>query len=415
MNVESENRNVSLINYFFLAFLFIGLIAPWDSLYKAVFYVLLTPLLFWKLYRSPGQITGQDGIIHLSLILVAYVACSSFIVSDASFSEHLRHFRWAIETLLLIFAMQIVTPYWLERPAFYGRLFLAAVLTASSITLLIYIANGQYPERLEGYGFLDHSIVAPAVLAVLWAMGFTLLNAAHSLKRQDHTLILISLIVMGILCLLTMSRGPIISLLVYLVFIGSVFILILNKNQRVTVLLGIAVFSLLLWPITQLAELGSITDRMIGRGVSHRLDIWVATIKNPPASIIFGEGYATLFQDTPAGQAVMRQTGFEFWHPHNLLLSTYYFSGLVGAFLFLSLLILLFRRIITTQTSFREKALLLGLLILVISLNMTRGHLIIASPDPVWVLFWIPVLFLTVYSRHRSASVRYRRHSNGVP
>ncbi len=410
----NADRQAWYISAGMLTFLFVALVSPWDELYKTLFYVIIAPLVLLHFFSNHTSHAGSDRIMLWSCALIIYVVISSLMMSDAAMPQQLKQIRWAAETLILTGAMYIGVQQWLKQPRLHGRLFLIAVLVACTVTLISYAVRVDGIERLYGYGFLDHSIIGPAVLMVLWAMGLCLLMHEASMTLHDYGLALLSLVIIGAVTLMTMSRGPIISLLIYVAFIGTALYLNVPGRQRMAVLFGVLVFMLVLPSITFLGGPSSMIDSMFDRGASLRPDIWLATISHPPESLLLGEGYATLFIDTPAGRVASELIGEQIWHPHNLLLSVYYFSGLIGALLFVMILVQLTMRILRTHTDIRYKSLLLGLLGLIVMLNTTRGHTIVISPDPIWVLFWIPVVFLAVLSRQNRAAPRHhvRRQQN---
>ena len=408
-----EVSPVRLVNCGLLFFLFGAVLVPWDSLAKAIYYLVVVPGVVFAGIGGAYRAIARDRFIILSVLLIFYVVASSLIFGEGSVGGHLKQVRWGLESIFLVLALSLSVPLWVRSPRYYGRVFIAVVLAASAVSIFNYVSAGDFSQRLSGYGFLEHPIIGPSVLIVFWAIGASLFAVADRLHAWEYGLLVLTLAALATVCFFSMSRGPLLSLSA---FVAIIFVVALARSRGVSrILLFLSLAGGFLLFVSLLASLGggSAIDSMIARGDSYRLDIWFATFQNPPSPILFGEGAVTSFQDTPAGQSAYQKVGYPVWHPHNLFISTYFFSGIVGFVLLFLVLALAFFRIASSCVGRSVKLLMAAFLLLVVLLNASEGHRVVVSPDPIWALFWIPVVFLAIACRKSCLDV-VAEHSHEV-
>jgi O-antigen ligase len=119
-------------------------------------------------------------------------------------------------------------------------------------------------------------------------------------------------------------------------------------------------------------------------------------IQNPPESLWFGAGAASDFRGSVAGKLLFEQTGVAIKHPHNLFLSVLHYSGIVGACLFFFLLTWVLIRLLglSGDLGSRIRPFALGLYLLILLLNMSDAHMLVAPPSSEWLFFWLPFAYL---------------------
>ncbi|WP_158928684.1 O-antigen ligase [Acidisphaera sp. S103] len=173
---------------------------------------------------------------------------------------------------------------------------------------------------------------------------------------------------------LTGSRGPMLA-------IGGAHVLLLAMVRPR--LLAIAVVAVLV--VVGLVELlvpsveASVWHAFANRSASERLIIWRLSLKVIATSPWVGLG--------PTARPGRVNEGF----PHNLLLSTVFYAGLVGFAMFLSLLALVGR------TAWRRprgvgRLMRIALLAYPILAGMTDMSILIKGPAPMWYMVWLPLI-----------------------
>lgn len=387
------NRVKLLVSAFLLLFLATSLILPWSAFYRAFFFVGVIPVLLWAMFRCGVLRVVADPIIIASLSLVIFLTANTFMLGMGELDDKLQILRWALSTCFFIIGAYWASQRWVEDPLVSARLIMGLTLLGVLYTLLRYWLSDQYPGRISGDGFLGHPILGAAAVIALWAAGLVLYRLVCRLGKKDYLLIAIASISVFVFVVLSQSRGPVLSLMIFVILVAV--LLVFSYKSRIK--------SHLIWVMVILGSglafyflFDELVVRMIARGTSYRLEIWSAIIENPPVSVLFGGGSALDFQSTSAGLAIFEQIGSPIEHPHNLLLSVYMNAGLVGVAAFIGLMAFLLIRLlrITGRIERRVLPFALGLYCLIPMLNMTDGHRVIAPPSADWLFFWFPVSFL---------------------
>lgn len=200
-----------------------------------------------------------------------------------------------------------------------------------------------------------------------------------------------SSILLGVVLVLSQSRGPIISYSFFLFVLLGVATVTLDTRKRVIVIGAVASIALCLGV---LAISSPLLEQMVGRGVSYRLDIFLSVIQFPPSTPWVGIGSAADFTQSPAGANLQSELGLAIEHPHNLFLSTYYQSGIIVAAVFLALIVGLLLRIKASGFSRSVQVAALAWFATVLLLNTSDGASIVVRPSGEWMFFWFPFSFL---------------------
>ena len=129
-----------------------------------------------------------------------------------------------------------------------------------------------------------------------------------------------------------------------------------------------------------LAVPGAWWQGLLARGGSHRLEIWTQTL----AVLRQAPGWAAWVGLGPG--ATIGRPGEDF--PHNLLLSTAFYGGLIG----LGLLLALLGLVALAAWRGPERPLRLALLVLVLGVGMTDLSNLAKGPSPMWYVVWVPLV-----------------------
>jgi O-antigen ligase len=105
------------------------------------------------------------------------------------------------------------------------------------------------------------------------------------------------------------------------------------------------------------------------------------------------------------GRSAISTDSIPITHPHNILLSTLLYGGMLAGSLLLLLIVLVLRQ---GWQSWAMEQDLKPLLLTVFGLTylMTDGYRLISNPVPNWVYFWLPVIWAI------SRELRYQPHDD---
>ncbi len=388
--------HASVINVSLLAFFFLGMLVPWEDLYRFFFFAGVVPLTVWSFFKGEIPPAATSPVILLLLLLTAYLALNSFFVGDAAFRMAFRRFRWGITVFILAGALLIACRQWIRRPGFYGRLFLGAVIVSGTAMMIPYLMAGDFGDRIAGVGLLWHTIQASSILLVVWTMGFVMICMAKDLRHADLVLLLAAFAVVMAVIVLSQSRGPLMAAGVTMLLASVSLILWLPREKRFMAagVMGGAGLAAGLGLWSGRALLSGYMDALLTRGLSYRPEIWKAVIEHSSSHRLFGIGPATRLPDSPAGKVLLEDTGLVFAHTHNLFLEMFYAGGVIALLMLVAALVLLFCRLFFMHAPAGVRMACVCLLMVVLMVNFTDTVSPLSAPRPAWVLFWLPLVFL---------------------
>jgi len=374
--------------WIFLLFLGLAVLQPSDDLFRFVYFASIIPLTLYLCWRDrqAEQLLLGNLIPGLGLLLFLFIS----VMWSSHESESIgRYFRWFVETVIFFVAVAWCGYEVRREKLSFGRYLHLIVLVAAIASLSLYVYKGGYPARLEGIGLLSHPILGSSVLISLWALG-TLDSKRYTSSRLG--LLIGSGVAVLAFVYLSQSRGPLLSLCG---FILCLIVLLLIK-KRITRYWGIGLLVLLAGGVAAASET-QLFASMIERGDSYRLDIWSAIIEHWRGFWLTGVGIATPFPASEAGQAVREATGRTMAHPHNLLISMWFFAGVPGVLLFSGFVLHVLKKIWCGLAS-PWRGLGVAILLVTLALCFTDTYRLISSPRPIWVIFWLPLGFLLGWS-----------------
>ena len=310
-----------------------------------------------------------------------------------------------IASLLLSLAWSTnAEPVMIEKTLYYGLYVTGFVLIGSDILL----RNPGYNERF--FYWLGWVIIITGILSIWWFyqdhnFPGVRLRAIGQLQHSGFAAILYGFVglyhfmgtpyglstnawrrwlpgslaaCMGLaVIILAQSRGGLVALLVVLLLGG-----ILSRQKRFLVSLALIVFSILVMTFWWSGELLTMVNR--GGWDSYRLDIWRQALELIKQAPLFGHG---LLENT-----AISTSGIPITHPHNILLSTVLYGGMLSGGLLILLVGLVLKQGWLCWSAERD---IKPLLLTVFGLTylMTDGYRLISNPVPNWVYFWLPVIW----------------------
>ncbi len=342
------------------------LIAP-NPLWAMLFYLTLLPLTAARLYRDGHWPTDIGSLAGIALI----VWFTLTTVWDTSGGGHVL-WLWNGLCTLVFFTATLES----DRERLITTICCCALLNAMIAIAVFALGHGD-PSRMAGWAETRHPILGASIIgvAIVLAMG-RILGGGD--KRLPAAMIVAGLVFIA----LTGSRGPMLAIIITLA-------VLLAALRPLALIVPVIALGVLAWSSTGQA----IIARALERGWSNRLEIWQISLAKIAQHPVFGSGPATLL-DRP---------GEDF--PHNLFLSTWLYSGIVGLALLLALLVL------AARAAFRNpdratRWTLLALLLHVVLSGLTDLSQVTKGPGPMWYIVWLPIAL--ALSSHKTLT-RHKR------
>jgi len=276
----------------------------------------------------------------------------------------------------------IGTDILLRNPAYADRLFYWLgwlIIITGILSIWWFYQEHNFPmERLQAIGQLRHSGFAAILYGLVGLYHFMATPRLTSTNAWHRWLPGTLAACMGLaVIILTQSRGGLVALSVVLL-LGS----ILTRQKRFLVSLVLVALSLMVMVFLWSDELLTIVTR--GGWDSYRLDIWRQSLDLIKQAPLFGHGLLD--------NSVLTTDGELITHPHNILLSTLLYGGILSGSLLLLLCGLVLRQ---GWQSWSAKCDIKPLLLTVFAFTYltTDGYRLISNPVPNWVYFWLPVIW----------------------
>jgi len=364
----------------FLLFIAEFYFIPEDKWHSNLFRVgLLLPFLLvfpWSQIKS--RMAGSQ------TLMVAYLLIFSLLLSltwsmnpEPGMTEKMLYHGLYIAGFVMI-----GTDILLQNPGYNERLFYWLgwlIVITGILSIWWFYREHNFPmKRLQTIGQLRHSGFAAMLYGFVGLYHFMDIPNRTGTTSWRRWLPGVLAAVVGLLIiLLAQSRGGLVALLAVLL-LGS----LISKQKRFLSMLSVIVASLLAMSLLWSDELLIMVNR--GGWDSHRLVIWHQAIELIKQAPLFGHGLLA--------ETAISANGRSIAHPHNILLSTVVYGGMVSG----GLLLLLMGSVLRQgwqnwSTDHDIKPLLLT--VFGLSYLMTDGYRLISNPFPNWVYFWLPVIW----------------------
>ncbi|MDR5898923.1 O-antigen ligase family protein [Halomonas vilamensis] len=395
--------NIKLVNWLpllFAVWLLLSITMP-VSIYRAFFHVLIYPFTLYLVSHQYNRIIWKDAFIRIFITFCGYMAITTWLVGDDTLAGDIRAVRWSIEAALGMLAYWI----WMQSVVVYSRLWGRGLLflagAGACAGLLSSLADISVNARIGGLGMMgQHPIQGASISITLLAVGLFLTHAnQQAVNRNDIIFTFLSIIAVCTFVALSQSRAPQVTLLGYLIFFG---LLISYQYRRpATFYLIGGVFVAILLAIHGLIGFDLLYEQFKERGTSYRIEIWTAVFNHPPESLLLGHGAGLDFRLTDAAKIDLNDLGFEVYHPHNIWLGAFMDTGIIGVVMQAGLLVLPLIAILRNALRIENKLHLLVILGLFVLLTLTDEYTLLISPHPIWLIGWIPLVFVWSWCRYK--------------
>jgi len=380
--------------------LLLAVLTP-GEVYRAFFHALIYPLTIYLLVRKDKSAVWKDSFIRLFLLFCGYMAATTWLVSNGPADDDAQALRWGLEAALGMVAYFLWMRSVVNREREWGRWFLCLALVGSFAGLLSSFPEVLQGARIQGLGAMDHPIQGGSIATIFLATGlFLTFHERNTLSREGVILAIVSVVSVCTFVTMSQSRGPLISLAIYLLF----FVVFASYQHRrpttfyVLLLVAGGILGLIHW----LFGLGELFDQLVSRGTSYRFDIWDAYLTYLPESLLLGNGAGLDFGLTDAARLYLEPIGIDVAHPHSIWIGAFVDTGLIGVFMQAGLVILPAMAVIRSRLKMTNKLHLLAILGLFLLLTFSDEYTLLISLHPIWFFGWVPLVFVWVWSRYRT-------------
>lgn len=365
------------LHEFLLIVVGLGFLVSPEPLWSDIFYAGILPLFLYETAKGRGvpPLHTWPPVLGLGVALIAWFSVG-ILTHATGWHEAGSACFWLWNMLNTTVYVLVLTDALMTRPDFRERL-MQVLIAAATLNAVIAFARLPFHMqrewegsvlRMEGWAETKHQILGATI------MGAVLLMAqAEALRTGNRRYWLAGLTVLAFI-VLTGSRGPLLA-------VGAAS-LVLFGLQRPKVLLVPAAASVAMAGLAWLSPT-SLPARMIreqlGRGDSHRLRIWHEAWD--AIGQAFWVGHGPSYKLSVPGESF----------PHNLLLSTWLYAGVIGVALLGAYLACVLGNVLAPQNRARRP---LGLALVVHTLlsAMTDFGQVIKGPSPMWYMFWLTTL-----------------------
>lgn len=346
---------------------------PDRSLHHKLFYSLFSIPTLLALILRPGELKPilREPIVVLFALFAGYaIVTLMWSPSDSGTSSLVKR---PLHTLMLFLGTCLMLRHRIEavKPLLLGAALLALLASARDLGTFL-LTSTEQSNRLIGAGALDNPLLSSHLFGFFSVYWMCMLVSSKSLRTSS--LYLAAFTVMFCTVLATGSRTPLVAMT-----LAAAWIALLCWSRRSIVLLVSGA-------LVGVALLVFMPEMIIGRGDSHRFEIWHLSWNLFLQHPWLGHGY-----DAPMSLDV--GLGVAFSEPHNFALGVLYNVGVLGLLPWLGMLgVGLY-----SGWKHRTQPLLVlasALLLFGIGAGLTEGGGILSRPKEHWFLLWIPLALI---------------------
>lgn len=386
MNLDTINRLRTRIYHsawfplLFLLFVAEFFFIPEDKWHSNLFRVgLLLPFLLVFPWRQlAARLAGSLTLVIAYLLLAALMLSLAWSPANAADMTNKMLLHGLYIAGFILIGSDILT----RHPGYDARMFYWLgwlIIITGLLSIWWFFQDHSFPRaRLSAIGQLRHPGFAASLYGFVGLYHFMALPYASAARAWRRWLPGVLAVAMAALVVvLAQSRG---------IFLATLLVLLLGalitRERRYLVALGLVTITIIIAGYWWQDDLTNIVNR--GGWDSDRLEIWQQALMLIQQAPLFGHGLMLDTSITAGGKSI--------GHPHNILLSTALYGGLVAAGLLLLLIVLVLRqgwRYWYTEQDIKP----LLLTAFGVIYMMTDGYRLISNPFPNWVYFWLPVIW----------------------
>jgi O-antigen ligase len=347
-----------------------GFVIRPSPLWAMLFYLTVLPLCGGRLATQRRAWPSDAGSIAAITLMGWFTLATVWdVAANVHPGPHLFWIWNGLCTLVMFAASRTAFgAQGLNRERFISTLIFGAL--ANLVIVFVRTAFDGIPDgRLAGWAETRHPILGAAMIGtcVLLAAGRVL---AGRRRRLEQVLVVAGLAFI----VLTGSRGPLLAIGLSL----GLLMLLLQPRLLVSAMVACG-FGVAMIEFADPDLLEQAWSRMMQRGWSNRLDIWRLAVEEIERRPWLGYGPSTNLDRATDN------------FPHDLFLSTLFYSGIVGLALLVVVLVLASVASLRQADGLRRATGLALLLHLVVS-GLTDLSQITKGPGPLWYIIWVPII-----------------------
>ena len=333
-------------------------------------------------------------IIPLIAVFLFYLVLSSSWSDNASPPLVAKYFGYAFLLMAFVVGIGVISN---QYPDFLKWLMVLTVLSATiscCYSIFLYFSLPDYhpliEERLYALGRLRN----PVIGALSYGVAATICtNLALVHKSWMRFLWSVCLVILLLGILFTETRSVWVGLIIS---IPACMILQREVTHREKCLM-LGTFFLVLFVTIITTWLMGYWDEVLHRALSFRPEIWMKVMQDTAQeNLFFGKGIAS------SSRLLIGDISHH--HPHSIYFSTFYYGGLAGVLLLVSLITVCFKEVMKQDFTPLVVLALSTLLYASITL-MIDGNRLLEKVDFHWLVFWLPVALCLVATGKESSDI----------
>ena len=368
-----------------------GMVQPHSGIYRGLLFGLAFPVALYVWMRGRGHLhlLARSGLLW-AIGIILFSMLSTLWSSPTSAHAQSKIISHGLETILFIVTFALALTAETRHRIFFAKALLVFCVAGVVVSMLTYYASHDAQSRLRGLSLLYFPTKGPVTL--LGVIMTAILILVHN--RNSHALLwsLPALLAANAFIFMSQTRGALITALFFTLAWLARHIGVKKSLAGVIAVLGIGIVY-----IFSHRELLDSWQLHMSAGLSHRDVIWPEVLREFTVKPWLGHGSATLFEQSVAGINIRQQVGFQIDHPHGLIPSTLFYTGLAGLLLQLAYLLTLFRHCMAQTGTLRYMSLLT--IACVFLATATNVHQLTGSASYIWWGYWLPTITLAVLCR----------------
>ncbi|PCJ98636.1 MAG: hypothetical protein COA45_07935 [Zetaproteobacteria bacterium] len=335
----------------------------------------------------------KDSLFLMTIAFIGYTLLSLFWSENMDYGDLWGKIKPAIFIPLSIVLYAFYIKSYPAAQSLLIELFLLSAAITATILLIISINEIITPHtntltmwRLEGFGRAHNSNLAGLLYGVALLCFLFFKPKALAIFHNKLFRIFCILVVTAAFTL-TLSRGAFIGFIG--AFILSICVKLYTTKNIDRKAIALTVVTILSLSFALIVVFPDITEYMVNRGATGRIEIWMMALEQYKESPWIGRGIGTEFTYNIPHPYLPISVG----HVHSLYFSTLLHLGIIGSVLFLTLLVSVWFRAAKYAITTQDYTLLL-----IISYGYVFGLVDFGgyykSLSNSWIVFWIPVAIL---------------------
>jgi O-antigen ligase len=346
-----------------------GFVIRPSPVWAMLFYLTVLPVCGARLGKRGLWPSDAGSVVGVTLILWFTLATCWDVAAGSEIGPHVFWVWNGLCTLVMFVASRAAfgTPG-RDRERLITTL-IAGALVNTTIVFVRTAFTGIADGRLGGWAETRHPILGASMIGTC-----AILAAGRMLAGRRARFEAITVLACLVFIVLTGSRGPLLAITVSLGLLAALL--------QPRLLISVIVIGLFLLVMVEFADPGILDHawaRLLERGWSSRLDIWQLALEEIARRPILGYGPSTRLNRATDN------------FPHDLFLSTIFYSGAIGLVLLL-LLLALAARAAYRQPDHVRRATGIVLLVHLILSGLTDLSQVTKGPGPLWYIIWVPII-----------------------